>query len=95
MAGFDWNGLKRLTHIGSIGTGKGSVRSVWAYITNDADTVVETSGYFNTAVDEMKVGDMILCSIDLDGTPEGKIYMVTANNGTAVTIALIKATADA
>lgn len=91
---FDWNGLKRITHVGSIGTGQGSVRSLWSYITNDPDTGVEGSGYFNTAINEMKIGDFIFCGIDLDGTPEGKIYMVTANDGSDVTVALIKATAD-
>lgn len=71
---------------GAIGTGFGSSKSIYHYATNDADTVVETDGYFdNIDGDPLILGDLIMASLDVDGTPEVKVYIV-AVGGSDVTI---------
>lgn len=81
-------GLRRVTYGGSISTGAGSVKSIWHYATNDTDTQVEGAGYFNSAYTNFAQGDLIMCSLDVDGTPEVKHYIVTSATGaTTVVIA--------
>lgn len=64
---------------GALGEGEGSVKKLWHYVTNDVDTAVEGNGYFdNTA---MNIGDIVICSLDLDNQAEPKIYVVTAGTG--------------
>lgn len=58
--------------------------SLWHYTTTDAN--VTDSGYFNEAVNTMKVGDFIIVNIDTDGSPSNKFYVVTGNTGSAVSI---------
>ena len=80
----------------SFGTGASAKQLAnWDYATNDDKAAIETSGHFNAMVKEMKVGDRIEVRADLDGTPKAYTYLVTANNGTAVTVALSVATAAA
>ena len=55
------------------------VKKLWHYTTNDADTVVEADGYFDST--EMGLGDLIFASLDLDGTPEVKFYIVSVGTG--------------
>ena len=55
------------------------VKKLWHYATNDADTVVEADGYFDST--EMGLGDIVLTSLDLDGTPEVKGYIVSVGTG--------------
>lgn len=64
----------------------GDVKSIYHLATNDADTVVEAVNYFNSRVGDLKVGDLILGSLDLDGVPEIKTYIVATNDGTVVTV---------
>jgi hypothetical protein len=66
--------------------GTGGDNSLYMYYTNDADTVVEGSNYFLEAYKNLKVGDHIIANIDMDGTPESKIYRVSASTSTGVTI---------
>jgi hypothetical protein len=84
---FDAKGICRMSIGGAVGTGPTSVKSIYHYGTNDTAAQVETAGYFSTWVSQLVVGDIIFASLDLDGTPAFKSYMVTANSGTAVTIA--------
>lgn len=86
-------GLRRLTHRGAIGNGDGSVTSHWAYDTNDAAATVEAANYFNSAVGVLSKGDTIDAVMARSGTPVRKGYVVTANSGTAVTVALQATTA--
>lgn len=73
------DGLQQFNNGGALGSGAGSVATLWHYVTNDADTVVEANGYFdNTA---MKLGDLVFGSLDIDGTPEVKIYIVSVGTG--------------
>lgn len=59
----------------------------WELATNDDAAAVETTGYFNSLATSMKVGELIHARLDLDGTPQLRTYMVTANDGSVVTIA--------
>lgn len=58
--------------------------TLWHYTTTDAN--VTDSGYFNSAADLVKVGDFVIVNIDTDGTPSNKIYVVTGNTGSAVSV---------
>lgn len=87
-------GLAVIRRSGVIGSGSGSVRSVWAYVTNDAASVVETDGYFDGDATKFTTGDIILASMDVDGTPAVKTYVVTASS-TDVALTLSVATAAA
>lgn len=79
---FDLEGLIVFTS-GGAEAGQGGtltgVKKIWHYVTNDADTVVEANGYFDTT--EMAKGDIIMASLDLDGTPEVKFYIVSVGTG--------------
>lgn len=61
--------------------------TLWNYQTNDAS--VTAANYFNAGADMVKKGDMIAAVIDIDGSISGAILLVTANNGTSVTVAAI------
>jgi hypothetical protein len=82
-------GLKKLGAGGSISSGAGSVKNVFHYATNDAANVVEASNYFNSAVNLFSdgAGDIIIASLDCDGTPATKTYVVVASQS-AGTVAL-------
>ncbi|MEO4045235.1 hypothetical protein AAFN47_26890 [Hoeflea sp. CAU 1731] len=80
-------GFKTITHIGTTTGAAGSNRALHAYLTNDDAAAVETSDYFNDLSDRLKVGDIILASLDLDGSPALKNYIVTDITSGAVTIA--------
>ena len=59
--------------------------TLWHFTTIDAS--VATAGYFDTAFDMVRVGDIIIANIDTDGTLDTKIYTVTASSDVGVTIA--------
>ena len=79
MAGFDTKGLIAFNEGGADGSGASSVKSLYHYVTNDADTVVEADGYFDST--GLKKGDIVIASLDLDGTPEVKVYVVSVGTG--------------
>lgn len=88
---FDKKGLTMVATGAAVGSAPGNVRNLYFYVTNDADTVVETNGYFDSlstltpmAVD-LLVGDVIIASLDVDGTPEVKMYVVSVG-GADVTV---------
>ena len=60
--------------------------TLWHYTTTDDAATIETAGYFNKAVDMLRVNDLMVINIDTDGTPSTKFYIVTGNTGTAVSI---------
>lgn len=62
--------------------------TLWHYTTTDDTTAIETSGYFNNAVDMLRVNDLMIINIDTDGTPVTKFYIVTGNDGSSVTVAV-------
>tara|TARA_B100000700_G_scaffold323297_1_gene426742 strand:- start:1313 stop:1594 length:282 start_codon:yes stop_codon:yes gene_type:complete len=72
-------GLVQIANGGAIGTGEGSVKRIFHYATNDADTVVEADGYFDNT--DLNDGDLLVCSLDVDGTAEIKTYIVSVGTG--------------
>lgn len=67
--------------------------SQFGYATDDAAATVEGAGYFNAAAGELLRGSTIVVIAAFAGTPIRKEYVVTANTGTVVTIALQTTTA--
>lgn len=62
--------------------------TLWHYTSVDTALVIEGAGYFNSAVDMLRVNDLMIINIDTDGTPATKFYIVTANTGSSVTVAV-------
>ncbi len=90
---FSADEIKRITIGPALGSGASSVKSVWMLATNDTAADVQTSGYFNSFVAQLQLGDVIIAALDLDGTPAGRMYLVTAKSATAITVAPFQATA--
>jgi|TARA_Y100000296_G_scaffold2839_1_gene4012 hypothetical protein len=71
----------------------GNAPQVWAYTSADAIATVNTSGYFNSASDLLKVGDLMY--IRDSATPTASLVIVLSNasgvvdvsDGTAITVA--------
>ena len=59
--------------------------TMWHYTTVDA--AITGEGYLDGAADMLRVNDLIIANLDTDGTPDTTFYIVTANTGSAVTIA--------
>lgn len=66
-----------------------------SYITTDAPATVEAADYFNAAAKRLPKGTVITAVMSMSGTPVMKNFVVTANSGTAVTIAVQEASAGA
>jgi len=58
--------------------------TLWHYTTVDAS--VEAADYFSAAAGMLNVNDLIIANIDTDGTPGTTFYVVSANDGSSVTI---------
>lgn len=87
---------KSLVRIAQTALAANSVTSLFFYVTNDPAATVETAGYFNDIRNRLKKGDVILVSLDLDGTSALRTYVVQSSPGTGnVTITLGTATAAA
>jgi hypothetical protein len=59
------------------------VNRIFHYTTNDLFTAVDDSGYFNAATADLRQGDILLVSSDLDGTILPGILVVTSASGAA------------
>lgn len=88
--------LRRIALGGFIGDadtyGDAVATGVYAFVTADTPTTVETAHYFDAAVSTLNVGDVIWAVMTRTGTPVFKGYVVTVNDGTHVTIVLQKTT---
>lgn len=62
--------------------------TLWHYTTIDNTAAIEGAGYFDKAVDMLRVNDLMIVNIDTDGTPATKFYIVTGNDGSSVTVAV-------
>lgn len=64
--------------------------SVYQYTTNDTVLTVVASGYFSSFTADLKQGDQIICSADLDGTPDLALVMISSATGasTVTTVGL-------
>ena len=89
---FNAFGFKTISHIGTINGSAGSMRSLHAYVTNDDAAAVAASGYFNEVADRIQTGDQVHCSLDLDGTPRLRTYLLI-NTAGVITTQLSVATA--
>lgn len=89
------SGFKTLTHIGSVDGAAGANRNLHAYVTNDDAATVEAADYFIDIYDRLKVGDQIMVSLDIDGTPGLRHYVVATSSVSGVTITRSTATAAA
>ncbi len=58
--------------------------TLWHYTTEDSS--VATADYFDSAAGMLNENDLIIANIDTDGTPATIFYIVTANDGSNVTI---------
>jgi hypothetical protein len=61
--------------------------TLFHYKTTDTDTVVSTSGYFNNAAGQMRVGDIVHLATATGGTPIYGQTVVLSNTGTVVDVA--------
>lgn len=61
--------------------------TLWHYATVDVAVDVDTAGYFNTATDMVRTGDMVLANVDTDGTPASGIYLISSNVSSVVDVA--------
>lgn len=58
--------------------------------TDDTLATLVGSDYFNTYADKMAAGDIILCALDLDGSPStGMLVVDTITAGVVVVVAMI------
>lgn len=62
--------------------------TLWHYTTTDNTVAIEGAGYFDKAVDMLRVNDLMIINADTDGTPATKFYIVTGNTGSAMTVAV-------
>jgi hypothetical protein len=60
----------------------------WRLVSNDDHATISAANYFNSLAADLKKGESILATVDYDGTLQLRVYVVTANTGTAVTVAL-------
>lgn len=81
---YDSNGLVCLNNF--IGAVNDAPKKKLSYVTNDTKATIEGAGYFNSAANLLKLGDIIEVSGDLDGTPFYTIYIVSGNDGSTVTL---------
>lgn len=63
--------------------------TLWHYTTNDAD--VTGTDYFNNASDMIRENDLMITSLDTDGTPATVFYNVTDNTNGVVTVSAFTA----
>ena len=61
--------------------------TLWHYTSVDTAATIDTAGYFNTATDMVRIGDMVMANTDTDGTPGSGIYLVNANAAGVVDVA--------
>jgi hypothetical protein len=62
----------------------GNAPQMWSYTSADAIATVNTSGYFNSAADVLKVGDLIY--VYDSNTPTASLVVVLSNTGTVVDV---------
>ena len=60
--------------------------TLWHYGTTDTAAVVDTAGYFNSAADMLRVGDMIIGNVATAASPQAGILVVRSNTGGVVNV---------
>ena len=66
--------------------------TLWHYTTIDPAATVDTVGYFNSASDMLRVGDIIMINASMGPglMPSALVRFVAANNGGVVVIEAVK-----
>lgn len=84
---------KGLTLLATGGTDEdGNNFRLFGYITQDTHANVIADGYFDGAEDNgLKPGDHLLATVDLDGTGQGRHYVVTVGGANVTVVQLTNA----
>ncbi|MBL4747323.1 MAG: hypothetical protein JKY17_00565 [Magnetovibrio sp.] len=61
--------------------------TLWHYSTIDLALVVDTTGYFNSAADMLRIGDIIIANVNTAVAPGGGMFLVNANLAGVVDVA--------
>ncbi len=61
--------------------------TLWHFASADSAAVVSTTGYFNSAADMLRTGDMILANLETDGAATAGIFLVNQNAAGVVDVA--------
>ena len=61
--------------------------TLWHYATADGPEATDTSGYFDSAADMLRVGDMILANVNTGFTPGAGIFVVRSVQSGVVDVA--------
>ena len=64
----------------------GSAPQMWSYTSEDAKTAIDAAGYFNSASDVLKVGDLIYVHASTAGTRTYSLHPVVSNASGVVDI---------
>lgn len=75
MAYGDTIGLSAVMNIGG--------NTLWFYTSDDTHAAIKTTGYFNSVSQNIRKGDVIVASTDMDGTPGVALLAVTSADGAA------------
>ena len=79
---------KALTRVATSIRADGAQNSQVLYSDSDATATVVAAGYFNEAREKLRVGDIIVATVGIGGTPATLVLRVTAVPGTGnVTVA--------
>ena len=60
--------------------------TLWHYKTEDEKSVVATSGYFNDVANIFNVGDMIVASMDVNGSLTTSLFVVASVDAGVVSV---------
>ncbi|KAA5605413.1 hypothetical protein F1188_10945 [Roseospira marina] len=63
--------------------------TLWHYTTDDTAAAVTGARYFDPAAPYVRVGDVMICNTDTDGTPGAALYRVAGNADGAVSVAAV------
>jgi hypothetical protein len=78
MGAFDIKNWSRLGIGGAIGNGAGSVKSVYGYWSPETIATIEGSGYLDTLINDVVVGDIVHVVAGIGGTPTMRSYFVSS-----------------
>lgn len=65
--------------------------TLWHYKTPDIATTVDTTGYFNSAANMLRVGDFVFANTNTGAAVESGVFIVRSNTGGGVDVANINA----
>lgn len=85
--------IRRMADTVAFGAGPNNAITEWRYVTNDDAAAIETAGHFNELAGRLQKGSLIYCSLDMDGTPTGRVYQVVSNAAGVVGVAKLVAAA--